>query len=65
MKWTQEKLVAVGHNAVAVYETFYNGEDKEKVVEVFDVKRQAKLTAEVMRSHKPFKSVKMMCTFID
>jgi len=63
MKWSKEKLIAIGYNSVAVYETFYMGNDKEKVVEVFDIKKHAKLTMEIVRSNKPMKSIKMMRMF--
>ncbi len=62
LRWTDgNKLLAVGHNAVAVYDTFYSGGKKEGVIGLYDMKRVFHITkAATKNSAGASESVKMM-----
>ena len=57
----------VGHNSIALYDTFYNGSKKEKFIEMFDVKKiyqLSKLTAKKQATNDSVKTLRNLHLFI-
>ena len=51
----------VGHNSIALYDTFYNGSKKEKFIEMFDVKKIYQLSKLTAKKQTANDSIKTLC----